>query len=132
MEKKDVLKYWVMSSDHDFNAMTHLFDKGDYTWSLFIGHLVIEKLLKAMYVYQVDITPPFIHDLVRLAEKSKIYLTEDQRDFLDTVSTFNLQARYDDYKMAFHRKCSQAFAEKWIDQIKEFREWIKNKLPKQP
>jgi HEPN domain-containing protein len=131
MNKEDVLHYWITSSDNDFKAMVHLFEKGDYSWSLFIGHLVIEKLLKAMYIYQTDITPPFIHDLVRLADKAGISMTEDQRDVLDTVSTFNLQARYDDYKMAFHRKCSQTFTEKWIDEIKGFREWIKNKLPKQ-
>jgi hypothetical protein len=80
--------------------------------------------------YQSAITPAFIHDLVRLAEKPGISLTEAQSDVLDTVSTFNLQARYDDYKMAFHGKCSQTFTEKWIDEIKGFREWIKNKLPK--
>jgi HEPN domain-containing protein len=131
MNKEDVLHYWITSSDNDFSAMIHLFEKGDYTWSLFIGHLVIEKLLKAMVVYQTDITPPFIHDLVRLAEKASLSLTEEQRDILDTVSTFNLQARYDDYKMAFHGKCSQAFTEKWVDEIKGFRKWIKNKFPRQ-
>jgi HEPN domain-containing protein len=131
MNKEDILQYWIKSSDNDFRAMIHLFDKGDYSWSLFIGHLVLEKLLKAWYVQKVDITPPFIHDLVRLAEKAGILLTEEQKDILDTISTFNLQTRYDDYKMSFQRKCSRAFTEKWIDEIKEFREWIKNKLPKQ-
>jgi len=131
MNKEDILQYWIKSSDNDFRAMIHLFDKGDYSWSLFIGHLVLEKLLKAWYVQKVDITPPFIHDLARLAEKAGILLTEEQKDILDTISTFNLQTRYDDYKMSFQRKCSRAFTEKWIDEIKEFREWIKNKLPKQ-
>ena len=131
MNREDILHYWIECSDNDFKAMIHLFEKGDYSWSLFIGHLVLEKLLKAWYVQKVDITPPFIHDLVRLAEKAGILLTEEQKDILDTISTFNLQTRYDDYKMSFQRKCSRAFTEKWIDEIKEFREWIKNKLPKQ-
>ncbi|MCG8603545.1 HEPN domain-containing protein, partial [bacterium] len=30
--------------------MEHLFEKEDYHWALYIGHLVIEKLLKAYYV----------------------------------------------------------------------------------
>ena len=131
MNREDILQYWIKCSDNDFRAMVHLFEKGDYSWSLFIGHLVIEKLLKAWYVQQVDISPPFIHDLVRLSEKAGLSLKEEQKDILDTISTFNLQARYDDYKMSFHRKCSRAFTEKWINEIKEFREWIKNKLSKQ-
>jgi len=131
MDKKEVLKYWIESSENDFSAMDHLFEKGDYSWSLFIGHLVIEKLLKSLYIQNVDITPPFIHDLVRLSEKVGLSLTEDQKDILDTISTFNLRVRYDDYKLSFHRKCTKAFTEQWIRHIKELREWIKDKLPKQ-
>ena len=41
MKREDVFDYWVESSDSDFKAMHHLYEKGDYSWSLFIGHLVI-------------------------------------------------------------------------------------------
>ena len=132
MNKDDALRYWIESSDHDFKAMVHLFEKGDYSWSLFIGHLVMEKLLKAYYVHQEDITPPFIHDLVRLSEKAGLPLSEEQKDILDAISTFNLRVRYDDYKLSFHRKCTRNFTKQWIRQIKELREWLKTKLPKQP
>jgi HEPN domain-containing protein len=132
MNKDDALRYWIESSDHDFKAMVHLFEKGDYSWSLFIGHLVMEKLLKAYYVHQEDIAPPFIHDLVRLSEKAGLPLSEEQKDILDAISTFNLRVRYDDYKLSFHRKCTRNFTKQWIRQIKELREWLKTKLPKQP
>jgi len=131
MKRDDILQYWIKFSDNDFRAMVHLFEKGDYSWSLFIGHLVIEKLLKAWYVQQVDITPPLIHDLVRLSERAGLTLQEAQKDILDTITTFNLQTRYDDYKMSFHRKCSREYTEKWINEIKGFRKWMKNKLLKQ-
>ena len=128
MNKEELLKYWVDSSDKDFQAMIHLLEKGDFTWSLFIGHLVIEKLLKAWHVQNISNTPPFIHDLVRLSEKGGLPLDEDKKDVLDTISAFNLRARYGDYKMEFHKKCSKDFTEKWVNNIKEFREWIKKKL----
>ena len=130
MKKEELLIYWVYSSNKDFQAMIHLLEKDDFTWSLFIGHLVIEKLLKAWYVQNISNTPPFIHDLVRLAEKGNLSLDEDQKDILDTISAFNIQARYDDYKMEFHKKCSRRFTEKWVDHIKGFREWIKIRLLK--
>lgn len=130
MEKGELITYWVTSSDRDYDTMLHLLEKGDYTWSLFIGHLVIEKLIKALYVEKVSNTPLFIHDLVRLAEKAKLELTEDQKDILDTISTFNIRARYDDYKMEFYKKCTKEFAEHWTGCIMEFRRWIKKKLLK--
>jgi HEPN domain-containing protein len=50
MTKEEVIHFWVESSDKDFQTMSHLYLSGDYMWSLFIGHLVIEKLLKAYYI----------------------------------------------------------------------------------
>ena len=125
MKKDELVKYWAESSDNDFSTMNHLFEKKDYHWSLFIGHLVVEKLLKAYYVLNVGDYPPRTHNLLRLAEKSDMHLSEKQKDFLTTVTAFNLRARYDDYKMEFYKTCTRDFTEKWIDEIKGFRKWIK-------
>ncbi len=128
MDKQKLISYWIDSSDRDFETMKHLFRKKDYTWSLFIGHLVIEKLLKAYYVKYIDNQPPFIHDLLRLAERSKLSLNEDQKDFLDTVSTFNIRARYEDYDLEFYKICTKEFTKIWVDKIIGFRKWIKKQL----
>ena len=130
MEKKDLITYWAESADNDFSTMNHLFENGDYHWSLFIGHLVIEKLLKAYYVKNTEKHPPHIHSLLRIAEKAKLTLSEEQKDFLVTVTTFNLRARYDDYKMEFYKTCTKEFTQEWVDEIKGFRTWIKNELLK--
>ncbi len=130
MDKNDLIKYWIESSDRDFETMEHLFEKNDYHWSLFIGHLLIEKLIKAYYVKNVDNQPPFIHNLLRLTEKTDLNLTEAQKDILTTITTFNIQARYDDYKQAFYKTCTKEFTEKWIEEIKGLRKWIKEKLLK--
>ena len=31
--------------------LENLMDSGDYNWAMFLGHLVIEKLLKAVWTY---------------------------------------------------------------------------------
>lgn len=43
-----IISFWIKSSDNDFKTMKNLHKSKDYHWSLFIGHLVIEKLLKAL------------------------------------------------------------------------------------
>lgn len=120
-----MISYWVSSSDRDYKVMIDLFKKGHYTWSLFAGHLMIEKLLKAVYLQRCAKNPPFIHDLFRLAEECYLYLDEEQKDILDTITSFNIQARYDDYKLEFFNKCTKDFTEKWVNSIKEFRKWLK-------
>ncbi len=130
MTKDELISYWLECSDRDFVTMENLFASKDYHWALFVGHLVVEKLLKAYYVKTVDNHPPLIHALLRLAEKSGLTLTEEQKDVLVTATTFNLRARYDDYKYAFYKSSTKEYAEKWISKITEFRKWIKELLLK--
>ncbi len=48
--KEELIKYWNDTSDDDFETMMAMFDSKRYVWALFVGHLMIEKLLKACYV----------------------------------------------------------------------------------
>ena len=123
-KQKEMIRYWLKSADNDTQTMSNLFEKKDYTWSLFLGHFVIEKILKAIYSKQFAQTPPHTHDLFRLAEKCELNLDENQKDILDTITTFNIRARYDDYKMEFYEKCTESFTSHWINQIKELRQWL--------
>jgi HEPN domain-containing protein len=130
MENKDLnkdklIKYWIDGSDDDFETMVVMFDSKRFSWSLFIGHLMIEKLLKAYYVKVKSDYPPFIHNLLRLAEKAGIELTDEQKEQLVTITAFNINARYDDYKMSFKKQCTPEFTAEWYNKIKELRPWIK-------
>lgn len=128
MEKKEIIEYWIKSSDNDYKTMDYLFRGKNYPWSLFVGHIVVEKLLKAYYTKNIDANTPFIHDLLRIADKARLELSEEQKDFLDTLTSFNIKARYDDYKLKFHKMCTKEFTTTNIGKIKKFRVWIKKLL----
>lgn len=123
-----IVNHWITTSDDDFNTMLMLYNGKDYHWSLFMGHLVIEKLLKAGVVKNLNEHAPYIHDLRKLAKLSGIEFSEEYIKWLDTITTFNLNARYDDYKQFFYKKCTPEFTSVWISNIKQIREWIKMKL----
>src|ERR1035437_8574639 len=123
--KDKLIKYWIESSDEDFETMIAMFDSKRYNWSLFIGHLLIEKLLKALFIKINGGFPPFIHNLLRLAEKCNLAIDDENRLFFATVTAFNINARYDDYKMTFQKTCTPEFSALWIERIKTVRLWIK-------
>jgi HEPN domain-containing protein len=125
LNKDKLIKYWIDGSDDDFETMIAMFESNRYSWSLFIGHLMIEKLLKAYYVKIKSDYPPFIHNLLRLAEKTNLELTDEQKEQLVTVTAFNINARYDDYKMSFKNQCTPEFTMEWINKLKKMRPWIK-------
>lgn len=60
--------YWLISAENDWEVAGHLFEKGDYSYALFFGHLTLEKMLKAYFVLTSEDAPPLSHRLVFLAE----------------------------------------------------------------
>lgn len=108
-DTQKIINFWIAGSDDDFETMLAMLDAKKFSWSLFLGHLVIEKLLKAYFVKINKEFPPYVHNLLRLAIDSKIEITEDLKYKLTTISAFNLNARYDDYKRSFQAKCTPEF-----------------------
>ena len=92
--------------------------------------MVIEKLLKALYAKNNKETPhaPKTHDLLYLAEKIDLELTEEQEAILNEITTFNLSTRYDDYKRAFYNKCTDEYTEEQMNKIKEVKLWLEKIL----
>jgi HEPN domain-containing protein len=95
----------------------YLFKGKNYPWALFVGHIVVEKLLKAYYVKNNDVNTPYVHDLLRIAEKANLTLSEEQKNFLDTLTSFNIKARYDDYKLNFYKMCTKGFASEYTVKV---------------
>lgn len=124
MTRDDIVQNWVDSSDGDFPVMESLFASGHYAWSLFLGHLVLEKLLKALYAKNVGTNVPRIHNLLNLAVGAGLELDDEQRLFLDKVTTFNMEARYPEQKLRFHKLATREFTVEYIGKIKECRQWL--------
>ena len=88
-----VIDHWKVTSDEDFDTMVHLFNSKTYHWSLFMGHISMEKLLKAYFVKVKKKHSPPIHNLFRIAEQSGLKISDDYADWLDTITSFNINAR---------------------------------------
>ncbi|MBO5348344.1 MAG: HEPN domain-containing protein [Clostridia bacterium] len=130
MDNIELIKFWTESSDRDYESMMKNYEAKQYTWSLFIGHLVLEKLLKAIYAKVNSDNPysPKIHNLNIIAKKCGLELDEHQVKILFTCNSFNINARYEDYKNEFYKKCTDEYTINQIKNIQEMRELFKNIL----
>ena len=124
MDRAEHCRFWLEGADHDLDVAESLFIAAKYDWCLFLGHLVLEKTLKALVALRDDKIPAKTHNLVRLAADAGIGLSEDQKVFLDEVNDFNLEIRYPDFKREFYALCTREFAERYFRKIKEFRLWL--------
>ena len=129
MKRKEHIQFWLDSAAHDWDTAINLFSTGKYDWCLFIGHLVLEKTLKAIYVQDNhNQLPPKTHNLIKLAENTHITLTEEQRYLLDEINDFNLEVRYPQFKNEFYKKCTKPFTERYFKQIESMEKWLKSQI----
>jgi len=127
MKIEEHIQFWIDSADSDLDTAEALFAAEKYDWSLFLGHLVLEKALKAHYVKDNENQmPPRIHNLVKLAEKTQITVTEELKEFFDRVTDFNSEVRYPGYKREFQKKCTKEFCGKEFTKIQESYKWLKS------
>ena len=133
MNNIELMKFWLESSNRDYESMIKNYETKQYTWSLFIGHLVLEKLLKALYakLNKTNPYPPKIHNLNILAEKCNLTLNENQIKILFTCNSFNISSRYEDYKNEFYNKCTEKYTREQINNIDSIRQYLKSILEKQ-
>ncbi|MBI5403842.1 MAG: HEPN domain-containing protein [Ignavibacteriae bacterium] len=128
MTIQEQVDYWIDLAEQDLPVADSLFKNGHFMWCLYIGHLILEKALKARYVKDNELTPPKVHDRLKLAKSTKLKLTKENEEFLNRVTDFNIEARYTDYKSNFYKLCTKDFTETNFAKIKETYEWIKKEL----
>lgn len=130
MDNLNLMEYWLNSSDEDYNVMQYLYKGKKNSYCLFFGHLVIEKLLKGLYAKNNKENPYTIksHNLLALAEKCGLELSDEQIGKLQIITQFNISARYDDYKETFNKKCTDEYTKKQVKNIEEVRTWLKKLL----
>lgn len=130
MKTEDVVGYWFESADYDYPVMESLFDAGHYAWALFIGHLVVEKLLKAYHVQCNPEPCPYTHNLLKIAEGAGLVLDDNRRDLLIELNAFNISARYPDRKHRFYKVATEDFTREYIVKIRDFRQWMLQQIIK--
>jgi HEPN domain-containing protein len=128
MDQKEIVDYWVTEAEESLTVAEHLFEKRDFSYSLFFGHLAIEKMIKAILVKNGNTQVPRTHNLLRLAKAAQIGLNNEQQSSLIRITAFNLETRYPDYKKEFRKKCTHQFTRIELEKIREVAKWLKSKL----
>ena len=127
MHSIDLMEYWFKGADEDYDTMLYMKAGKKNTWSLFMGHLVIEKLLKGLYAKNNPNEPiaPKTHNLILLSQKANLEVPTEIREKIQIINTFNISARYDDYKRTFEEKCTDDYTSEQVKNVEEVRKWLK-------
>lgn len=131
MEKIQIEKtisYWLNGAKYDMSVASAMFKSKKYPYTLFMGHLALEKLLKALIVKKTKAHAPYSHSLPYLAEKSGVNIPEEKLIKLREIMEFHFEARYPDASMAFYKKCTKKYTTQRFKEIKDMFKWVKARL----
>lgn len=128
MNTQKIIDYWLKSAEKDLEVAASLFNSKHYLYSLFFDQLVAEKALKALVVKTTGKHARRTHQLLELAKVAKIPLKDSEVDFLDRLTSFNLEARYPDFKLSAYKKATPLLAKAYLTKTKQLFLWLKNQI----
>ncbi len=130
MTREEQVQYWLDIADYDLDTAEAMHQTGRWLYVAFMCHQVIEKTLKAYWCATCDDEPPYTHNHMRLANGCGLYeqMSDEQRDFLDTITNYNIEARYPEDKDEQARTLTPLACRQIIDETKQLQQWIKDKL----
>jgi len=98
------IEYWQTGAFDDLETAKILIEKDRLLHALFFCHLVIEKIVKAHDVKEINEIAPRSHNLIYLSEKAKLKLNNEDEIFIGILMKYQLQGRYPDYNPAIPSK----------------------------
>lgn len=125
MSEEEAIKFWRKSAEQDLKVAEDNLKLGHRHWALFFFQLVLEKILKSLIIKRKNKTPLPTHDLVRLALEAGVELTNEQKADLKEITSYNIEARYDDIKLSFYKKATKEYTKIWAKKCKEYFLWLK-------
>ena len=118
-----MIKNWLLKAKKDVETAEDLYKSRHYDWCLFIWHLAIEKVLKAkIMVLKKEYL--FTHKLINLAKLAEYPLDKKTLEQLREITSYNIEARYDDYKFNFYKKATREYTSKWTKICNNFYKLI--------
>jgi HEPN domain-containing protein len=130
MNIKKKVEYWLDTAEYDLVSAKAMLEAKRFLYVGFLCHQVAEKGLKAFFWHSQKKEPPYTHNLLVLAEQSKLD-THGEENFLalfNELMPLNIQTRYPEDKELLLKTLTRKRCEELYRRTKEFNKWIKKLL----
>jgi HEPN domain-containing protein len=116
---------WIELAEYDLETARHMLETGRYLYVIFLCHLALEKMLKALVTEETQAIPVKTHDLIYLVKKSNIELPGTFLDFIGKINTASIPTRYPEDLQNALKDYPKPVAREYLRQTQELIEWLK-------
>jgi len=118
---------WIKSSEYDIKTADALFKSKRYVYVIFMCHLAIEKVLKAIVAKTTGKLPPKTHDLVYLGKIAYLDIPEVHKPIFMHLNQVSVPTRYPEDIAKLSKSYNRKAAYKYLKETKELLKWLKTK-----
>jgi HEPN domain-containing protein len=122
---KQTTRNWLRGADYDLQTAQSLWKARRYIYVIFMCHLAVEKLLKAIVTEDSTSLPPRTHNLYRLLELSHIEVLEAHKDIVAKLNTMSVATRYPEDVDALAGEVTRQIARNYLVQTEALLTWLK-------
>jgi HEPN domain-containing protein len=124
-----IVKNWVATSNYDLQTADAMYKVGRYLYVVFMCHLAIEKMLKALLSHKYpENVPPKIHNLINLAQRAEVTIPDNLTDFFQRLDNVSIATRYPEDLRTLSKEFNQVTAKRILIDTKRMIKWLKQHL----
>lgn len=122
--RKDAENF-LFSSEYDFTTAQHMLKTGRYVYVVFMCHIAIEKILKAIVAEVTDKIPPKTHNLVYLIKLANLSIPQEFFDFIAKINNSSVVMRYpEDFKMLI-TSYPEEIVREYLENTEKVLKWLR-------
>ena len=102
-----------------------MYKTGRYVYVVFMCHIAIEKILKAIVAETTDKVPPRTHNLLFLIKLADLKIPQDLFDFVAKLSNASTVTRYPDDFNKLIESYTDEIVKSYLENTERVLEWLK-------
>lgn len=125
-----IIKNWISLAKYDLETAEAMLNADRYLYVAFMCQQAIEKILKACYVKEFNDTPPYTHNLLRLAKELSFFskIGSDKLEHVEVLNAYYIESRYTEELGELVAVLTEEKAREILDSTKGLFEWLKYQI----
>ena len=122
--RKDTNNF-IKSAEYDLNTAEFMLKSGRYIYVIFMCHLSLEKMLKAIATEITQKISPKSHNLIYLLKLGNIQLPSELFNFIAKINNASIVTRYPEDFSKILKAYPESIAEEYLSKTKEAYKCLK-------
>jgi HEPN domain-containing protein len=119
-------KNWLASAEYDFETAKHMLSSQRYIYVVFLCHLAVEKMLKAIASEVHSKSPPRTHDLIFLNRYAEVIFEPGHYEIVSKLNNASVPTRYPSDMKNILSEYTEEVANTYLKQTEEVIKWLKS------